>query len=106
MDLTDEQISKVLQKYKHKIEYDRNRYHTLKKVDPIFMEQNRARAKQHYYNNIERKKEYYKLNVDKKKLLNLYYYYSKRDKLDVLKIKHPDKYEELCNMGKIKDSEE
>ncbi len=101
MDLSNEQIANVLEKYKRKLEYDRNRYHNVKKLDTSFIEKNRERARNHYQNNKDKKKEYYQSNQEKNKLINQYYYYKRLNKLDVLESKYPDKYKKLCEMGKI-----
>lgn len=104
MDLSNEQIEKVLEKYKKKLQYDRDRYHNVKKLDSTFMEKNRQRARNHYETNKDKKKEYYMNNRENKILINKFYYYNRLNKLDVLKDKYPDKYIKLCEMGKITEN--
>lgn len=104
MDLSNEQIEKVLEKYKKKLQYDRDRYHNVKKLDSTFMEKNRQRAKNHYETNKDKRKEYYMNNRENKILINKFYYYNKLNKLDVLKDKYPDEYIKLCEMGKITEN--
>ena len=104
MDLSNEQIEKVLEKYKKKLQYDRDRYHNVKKLDSTFMEKNRQRARNHYETNKDKRKEYYMNNRENKKLINQFYYYNRLNKLDVLKDKYPDKYIKLCEMGKITEN--
>ena len=97
----DELIHKLLNNYKKRIENDRIKYHTIKKLNPEFMESNRQRAKEHYEKNKEKKKQKYEDNKEIHKSKNLYGYYKRNNKLDSFKDKHKDKYEILLKIGFI-----
>ena len=97
----DELIKKLLADYKKKIEHDRHTYHTVKKLNPEFMESNRQRAKLHYEKNKAKKKETYEKNKELHKSKNLYAYYKRNNKLDIFKDKHKDKYDNLVSIGFI-----
>lgn len=101
MELSDEKIKNVVDKYMYNLEKKKELYHSVNKHDPVFMERNRERAKEHFEKNKDKKKQYYKDNQEIKKLNNLYYYYKKNDKMDLFKSKHPDKFNKLVKMGKI-----
>ena len=90
MEMTDEQITRMLERYKKGLEIKKQQYHDVKKHDPEFVARNRERARLHYENNKE-----------KKKHLNLFNYYKKKDMLDKLQDKYPEKYKQLQDMGKI-----
>ena len=81
----DELIHKLLDNYKKRIENDRIKYHTIKKLNPEFMESNRKRAKEHYEKNKEKKKQKYEDNKEIHKSKNLYGYYKRNNKLDSFK---------------------
>ncbi|MAB50951.1 hypothetical protein [Marinobacter sp.] len=99
--MTDEQITRMLERYKKGLEIKKQQYHDVKKHDPEFVARNRERARLHYENNKEKKKQNYEKNKERNKLLNLFNYYKKKDMLDKLQDKYPEKYKQLQDMGKI-----
>jgi len=104
MDLTAEQIARVLTNYKNKRERENKYYHEVTKKKEEFKIKNRERAKAHYQNGYkEKKKENYSNNKDILKTKSLYNYYKRKDKIEVFKEKHEVKYKMLVEKGFIKD---
>ena len=102
MDLTPEQIARVLTNYKNKRERENKYYHEVTKNKEEFRIKNRERAKNHYQNGYkEKKKENYNNNKEFLKTKSLFNYYKKNDKIDVFKSKHEDKYKMLLEKGVI-----
>jgi len=102
MDLTAEQIARVLTNYKNKRIRENKYYHEVTKNKEEFKIKNRERAKLHYDNGYkEKKKEKYSNNKEFLKNKSLYNYYKKNDKLDIFKDKHKDKYDMLSDKGFI-----
>ena len=104
MDLTAEQIARVLTNYKNKRIRENKYYHEVTKNKEEFKIKNRERAKAHYQNGYkEKKKENYSNNKDILKTKSLYNYYKRKDKIEVFKEKHEEKYKMLVEKGFIKD---
>ena len=102
MDLTADQIARVLINYKNKRERENKYYHEVSKNNEDFKKKNRERAKAHYQNGYkEKKKEKYNENKDLLKNKSLFNYYKKQDKIDIFKTKHEDKYKMLVDKGFI-----
>ena len=102
MDLSPEQIDKILANYKKKRERENKYYHEVSKDNEEYKLKNRERAKSHYHNGgKDMKKERYESNKDMLQIKSLYNYYRKIDKTDVFKNKHPDKYNILVEKGII-----
>ncbi len=102
MDLTAEQIARVLTNYKNKRIRENNYYHNVTKDKEEFKIKNRERAKAHYNNGYkDKKKENYVNNRDLIKNKSLYNYYKKKDNIDKFKEKHQDKYDMLIEKGVI-----
>jgi hypothetical protein len=102
MDLTAEQIAKILTNYKNKRERENKYYHEVTKDKEEFKIKNRQRAKNHYHNGYkEKKKENYSNNKELLKNKSLYNYYKNKDKIDVFKEKHEDKFKMLVEKGFI-----
>lgn len=95
----DEQIKSILNQYAKKRNREKNYYHDVNKNNEDFQKKNRERAKKHYENNKDTKKEKYENNKEFLKARQLYYYYKKTDKLNILKDKYPDKAEILNKKG-------
>jgi hypothetical protein len=102
MDYTDEEIQTILKKYKETRERDRKRYEK-RKLDPVFIAKNRARAKEHYHTNREEVKQYYEDNKATLRAKANFRYWQKKGEEGVkhFKEKHPDKYELLVSVGFI-----
>lgn len=98
--MNQEKINHILETYKKKLEYDRQRYQ-LKKDNEEFKIKNRQHAKDHYHKNKVKYQEKYKNSQEEKKLKNLFYYYRRLDRLDDLQKKHPDKWSTLEQMGLV-----
>ena len=104
MDMTPEQIARVLTNYKNKRIRETNYYHNTTKNKEEFKIKNRQRAKDHYENGYkDKKKENYANNKDILKTKSLFNYYKRNDKIDLFKEKHEDKYTLLIESGFIKD---
>lgn len=92
LQIDNNDIERILQQYKKKLDYDRDRYHNKLKTNPTFIEKNRSRARDYYHKNPNKKKEYYEMNketITKKNKIN---YYVKQNKLDVLEKRYPELY--------------
>ena len=102
MDLTAEQIARVLTNYKNKRIRENKYYHEVTKNKEEFKIKNRERAKAHYDNGYkEKKRENYANNKDILKNKALYNYYKRNDKIEVFKEKHEDKFKMLSEKGLI-----
>ncbi len=102
MDLTAEQIARVLTNYKNKRIRETNYYHNVTKNKEEFKLKNRQRAKDHYANGYkEKKKQNYENNKELQQIKSLYNYYKKNDKIDKFKEKHEAKYQTLLDKGII-----
>jgi hypothetical protein len=102
MDLTAEQIARVLTNYKNKRERENKYYHEVTKNKEEFKIKNRVRAQAHYQNGYkEKKKENYSNNKDILKTKSLYNYYKRKEKIEVFKEKHEEKYKMLVENGFI-----
>ena len=102
MDLTADQIARVLTNYKNKRIRETNYYHNVTKNKEEFKLKNRQRAKDHYANGYkEKKKQNYENNKELQQTKSLYNYYKKNDKIDKFKEKHEGKYRMLVDKGFI-----
>lgn len=102
MDLTAEQIARVLTNYKNKRIRENKYYHEVTKNKEDFKIKNRERAKAHYHNGYkEKKRENYSNNKDVLQMKSLYNYYKRNDKIDIFKEKHEDKFNMLSEKGLI-----
>jgi hypothetical protein len=102
MDLTAEQIARVLTNYKKKRVRENKYYHEVTKNKEDYKIKNRERAKAHYENGYKQKKrENYTNNKDILKNKALYNYYKRNDKIEVFKEKHEDKFKMLSEKGLI-----
>jgi hypothetical protein len=102
MDLTAEQIARVLTNYKKKRERETKYYHEVTKNKEDFKVKNRERAKAHYENGYkEKKKEKYEKDKEFIKTKSLYNYYKRKDNIEKFKEKHEEKYKMLVEKGVI-----
>ena len=102
MDLTAEQIARILTNYKNKRERENKYYHDVTKNKEEFKIKNRERAKAHYQNGYkEKKRENYNTNKELLRTKALFNYYKKKDKIDTFKEKHEEKYKMLVEKGVI-----
>jgi hypothetical protein len=102
MDLTADQIARILTNYKNKRERENKYYHEVTKNKEEFKIKNRERAKAHYQNGYkDKKKENYNANKDLLKTKSLFNYYKRKDKIESFKEKHEDKYKMLVEKGFI-----
>ena len=99
INLTNEEIEKIINRYKQKKSREKQYYHTTLKDSEEFVKKNRARAKAHYENNKENKKLKYNTNKDFLKAKSLYNYYKKKDNLHDFKEKHQSKVDLLQEKG-------
>lgn len=102
MDLTAEQIARVLTNYKKKRERETKYYHEVTKNKEDFKVKNRERAKAHYENGYkEKKKEKYENDKEFIKTKSLYNYYKRKGNIEKFKEKHGEKYKMLVDKGVI-----
>jgi len=102
MDLTAEQIARLLTNYKNKRIRENKYYHEVTKNKEEFKIKNRERAKAHYHNGYkDKKRENYSNNKDVLQMKSLYNYYKRKDKIDIFKEKHEDKFKMLSEKGLI-----
>lgn len=99
-EFTESQINKILNDYKNRRIRDKVRYETIKDNEE-FKIKNRERAKLHYMQNKDKRKEKYIEDNDFMKARNSYYYYKKKDKLDILQSKYPERWRLLLDKGYI-----
>jgi len=101
MDLSEEQIQRILDNYKKKRIRENKYYHEVVKNKEDFILKNRARAKAHYEKNKDKKKEKYENNEDLISAKNLYKYYLKKDNVEKFKEKHETKFKMLSEKNLI-----
>ena len=89
-DLTDTRIKHLLEQHERKRLKEKERYERIKRT-PEFLEKNRTRAKNYYHDHRESKKTKYLENRDLFNARSSYYYYKKRDKIELFKEKCPQK---------------
>lgn len=104
--MNEETINRVILQYKKKKEKEYNNYHNKNKLDPVYMQKNKERAKAHYDKNKDKRKESYEKNKDLVKARSSYYYYLKNNKLDTFKVKFPHHVEILKKYNIIKGVED
>ena len=86
----DEKVQHILKLYKQTREKQKEKYQLIKDTEE-FKTQNRQRARNHYQVNKDKKKEKYDTNKEFMNARSSYYYYKKRDKLELFKEKYPNK---------------
>jgi len=92
--LSDERIKNIINQYERKRQKEKARYELIRNTDE-FKNKNRERARNHYQVNKEKKKEKYDNNKVFMNARSSYYYYKKRDKIDLFKEKYPNKVKTL-----------
>ena len=107
MEYTDEQITRILNAHKKKLEYDRGRYHKLKDNEE-FKEKIKLHCKKKYERHrekiIEKSLEYYHENKEIISLKNSYRYYNKINNLEKFNTKYPDGLKQLQEINYIPES--
>ena len=93
--MNNKQIIKILKAYEQKRDREKQYYQEVKKDNEEFIKKNRERAKNHYNQNKDLRKEKYNKNKELNQIKSLYRYYEKREKVDLFKEKHPEKYTTL-----------
>tara|TARA_R110000782_G_scaffold170447_1_gene262184 strand:- start:93 stop:392 length:300 start_codon:yes stop_codon:yes gene_type:complete len=96
-----EKIEQIVAAYVKKKEYENNRYHEVKKLDPEWVIKNRENSLRHYHNNKEKKKLYYEKNRQKILVNQNYKYALKKNKVEQFKIKYPEEYARLEKEGRL-----
>ena len=99
MDLTEEEIAKIVKHYKARRKYDTERYHNVNKKNPEFVAKNRQRAKDHYKKYGQKKKDAYAQNKVLLSARSSYRYYKRTDRIELFKTRHPEKYQLLVDNG-------
>tara|TARA_R110000772_G_scaffold255860_1_gene372179 strand:+ start:251 stop:562 length:312 start_codon:yes stop_codon:yes gene_type:complete len=100
--MNEDQIKHILNLYKCQREKDKEKYQK-RKLDPVFMESNRTRSRNHYSKNKDQKKEGYVNNCELHKAKCSYHYYVKNQKIDKFKERFPERYELLNSINYIKE---
>jgi len=90
LELDNDDIQRVLKQYKKRLDYERERYHTITKNDKKAMEKRRKVAREHYWRNRDKKKAYYQRNKEHLRLQRLAKQY--KDRTDELKERYPTEY--------------
>lgn len=90
--MEDDEITDIVNKFIHRREYYKQRYHNYVKTDPEQVDKARERARIHYNNNKEKRKEYYQTNKTMMLAMNRYRYYKKNNNLDLYIKKYPEDY--------------
>jgi len=101
MEFTEEQIEEILSRYKKSIQYNRDRYHNVRKNDEEYQKKNRQRSKAHYQSHKEDKKDYYKKNKEELNMKQKFRYYKSRDNIEVYQQRFPEDYKKLVEIGFI-----
>tara|TARA_R110001592_G_scaffold331695_4_gene614707 strand:+ start:301 stop:609 length:309 start_codon:yes stop_codon:yes gene_type:complete len=101
--MDEQKIQKILDNHKKMLATSKEKYHTVRKLDPIFMAENRQRANEWYKQNKDKRKEHYEKNRELLNSKTQYHYYKNRDNLPLFKQRHPEKYTLLVEVGYIKD---
>ena len=92
--LSDERINNIINQYERKRQKERERYELIRDTED-FKNKNRERARNHYQVNKEKKKEKYDKKKDFMNARSSYYYYKKRDRIELFKEKYPNKVKTL-----------
>ena len=79
---TDHQIKKIMNSYKRKRERESKNYHEKLKCDQEWCKENKQRALDHYYKNIDKNKEKYQKDKDFVNSRSMYSYYKRINKID------------------------
>jgi len=103
LNMDEQKIQKILDNHKKMLEKSKEQYHTVRKLDPMFMAENRQRANEWYKKNKDKRREHYQKNRDLLNSKTQYHYYKSRDSLHLFKQRHPEKYTKLIEVGYIKD---
>ena len=97
MDISDEEIQRILKLHQKRLAYDRKRYHEKLKHNPEFIAKNRQRANEHYKLHGQKKRLKYQEHRDLMNARSSYRYYKKTDRIELFKEKHPEKYQILVD---------
>ena len=97
MDISDEEIKRILEIHQKRLAYDRKRYHEKLKHDPEFIRKNRARANEHYKNHGQKKRDKYQAHKELMNAKASYRYYLKTKRIELFKEKHAEKYKLLLD---------
>jgi len=106
MEMSNEQIKKIVNQYNRKREREKENYHTKLKCDDEWCERNKERALIYYHENKDKKKEKYIKDKDFVKSRSLYQYYKRMDRVKDFKDKYPDKCELLKSRGLVIDEDD
>ena len=101
MEFTESQIQDILERYKKNIQYNRDRYHNVRKNDVEYQRKNRERAKKHYETHKDHKKEYYEKNKAELNMKQRFRYYKSKNDIEKYQEKFPDDYKRLVEIGFI-----
>tara|TARA_R110000796_G_scaffold42072_1_gene104283 strand:- start:140 stop:490 length:351 start_codon:yes stop_codon:yes gene_type:complete len=99
LNLTNENILRILESYKEKRIYDKQRYHNKLKKNPEYMKQRRETTAQWIKDNPERHKKAQEKSSERRKLQVKVNYYKKTNQLDKFKLKFPMLMERCLELG-------
>ena len=96
--LSNEDILRILESYKDKRIYDKKRYHTKLKHDPVYIEKQKNATKKWILNNPEKHKLSLDKTKDRRKLQVKLNYYRKTNQLDKFKTKFPTLWDKVLEL--------
>ena len=99
LNLTNENILRILESYKEKRLYDKNRYHNKLKQNPEYMKQRRKATAKWIKDNPERHKKSQENSSERRKLQVKVGYYKKTNQLDKFKERFPMLLERCHELG-------
>ncbi len=106
MEMTNDEIKKIINQYNRKRDREKENYHNKLKCDDEWCKRNKERALSYYHENKEKKKEKYKKDkefINSRSMLN---YYKRMGRIKDFKDKYPDKCELLKSRGIVIDEED
>lgn len=106
MEMSNDEIKKIINQYNRKREREKENYHTKLKCDEEWCQRNKERALNYYHQNKDKKKENYKRDKDFINSRSMFNYYKRNNRINEFKDKYPDKCELLKSRGIVIDEED
>ena len=103
LNLSNENILRILESYKEKRIYDKQRYHNKLKKNPEYMQKRRDTTADWIKNNPERHKKALEKSSERRKLQVKLNYYKKTNQIDKFKTKFPILLEKCLELGLLQD---
>jgi len=99
--MEDNEIKDIVNKFIHRREYYKQRYHNYVKTDPEQVDKARERSRKHYNNNKEKRKQYYQTNKKMMLAMNKYRYHKKNNTIERFISKYPNEYKLLLTEERV-----